>query len=70
MTETVQLTMNETYIPHQLSAGVRRSSRVITHTKSYTPSMSENRYAHATAKMAEQEVVEICPVTVDGPSSR
>ena len=36
---------------------MRIYARVITHTKSYTPSMSVNRYAYATAKISEQEVI-------------
>ena len=57
ITVAVQPPTTETNTPHQPSAGVRRYSRVITQTKSYTPSMSGNRYAYATAEMAEQEVL-------------
>ena len=51
------MTNKETNITHQPNVLVRRSSRVITHTKSYTPITVGNRYASATAQMADQEVL-------------
>ena len=49
--------MTETNLPHQSISVVRRSSRVITQTKAYSPIMAGNYYAYATAQMAEQEVL-------------
>ena len=49
MIVVVQPQMTETNKPHQPISVVCRSSRGITHTKSYTPSMSGNRYAYAAA---------------------
>ena len=44
-----QWLLRRKYIPDQTSAGVRRSVRVRTHTKSYTPIMAVNWYTSAAA---------------------
>ena len=59
ITVVFQTPMTETNRPHQPIAGVCRSARVITQTKSYTPIMPENCYAYATAQIDEQEVLHL-----------
>ena len=50
-------TSEETNRPNQTNAVVRRSVRVRTRAKSYTPFMSRNRYAYVAVKIPEQEVL-------------
>ena len=51
------MTTDEKNIPNQPSAGLCRSAKVRTKTKSYNPIMPGKRYACAAAQMVEQEVL-------------
>ena len=51
------MTTKEKNIPNHTNPGVRRYTRLITQTKSYTPSMPGNRYVYDDAQMAEQDVL-------------